>query len=506
MWQAWWRRIFARETLLCALALLPGSIFVFAQLPPLWRDTDSFGQLTLPPGQFTILQFPALYPFLSRLPLLLVSGLTSLYRGTSLHINPAAHVILNDGGLDLLIIAQHLALIFALALFVVTVARGIARRTLVVLLALLTPVLFLSAQLLSSEALGVVLMIFLLVGAFHILRSGTDDWPTLTLFGICLYLNIMTRHVSAVFAALLPLGFLCAFVRPRDGTRQLWRKFLRAVVIGLLAICFSYATTFFLCLVFREPYRSTMSRTAVYRLDEIDALPPAERAAFIRELQEKANDPLIRDAIPIILQAKGYWSRSLTEIERLIEARYPPMRVRDRRKMADDYLTKIISLFYSSRPPFLIKNTVTAISNSFVQTKADDVSRVFLNIGVVSLQVFREGKRTAGATAGLTSCSPQAAQRITAFANHHWFRIFNAIPCGVLLIGSTAVAILLTFAKRFPPWRLQALGAILMTNLLLMIGTFAISPYSERQLLPSCVFVFASLALLLGGVGQRCEN
>nr|MDQ6912792.1 hypothetical protein [Verrucomicrobiota bacterium] len=319
MWRGVCRRIFAKEILLCALALSPGSIFVLTQLPPLWRDNDSIGQLNSPPGQFILLQFPALYPFLSRLPLLLVSGLTSLVHGTPLYVDAHAHVLLNDGGLYLLILAQHLALLFALAIFVITVAQGRARRLIIVLLALVTPVVFLSAQLISSEALGVILMIFLLAIALNILREEKTDWPTLVLFGICLFLNIMTRHVSAVFAALLPLGFLCAFLRPggQPTSAHLWQHFFRAVTIGVLAICFSYATTFFLCVIFREPYRSIVSRTAVYRLDEIDQLPPVDRAAFIRTLQDKADDPLIKDAIPIILEAKGYWSRSLLEIERL---------------------------------------------------------------------------------------------------------------------------------------------------------------------------------------------
>ncbi len=508
MWRGVWRRLFAKETLLCALALSPGSIFVLTQLPPLWRDWDSIGQLTSPPGQFILLQFPALYPFLSRLPLFLVSGLTSLAHGTRLYVDPHAHVLLNDGGIYLLIVAQHLALLFAVALFIVTVAQGRARRLVIVLLALVTPVIFLSAQLVSSEAAGVILMILLLALALHILREQKTDWPTLRLFGICLFLNIMTRHVSAIFAALLPLGFLCAFLRRRDKTTSphLWRNFSRAVTIGVLAICFSYAATFLLCVIFREPYRSIVSRTAVYRLDEIDQLPPAERAAFIRTLQDKTDDPLIKEAIPIILEAKGYWSRSLLEIERLIEARYPPLPARERRKMTDAYLTKIVGLFYSEMPPFLVENTRKSIANSFWQTTADQVSTVFLKIGVVSLQVFRESPRLRARTSGLTSCSAEAVDRITAFADHHWLSFANKIPCGILLIGSTALAMLLALARRLAHWRWHALCAILLTNLLLMIGTFAVSPYAERQILPACIFAFASIALLIGGAGRRCEN
>ena len=81
------RRLFAKETLLCALALSSGSLGVMLNLPVLWRDYDGFGQITAPPGHLTILAFPPLYPFLSRLPVLFVSALSGLAHPHSLEIN-----------------------------------------------------------------------------------------------------------------------------------------------------------------------------------------------------------------------------------------------------------------------------------------------------------------------------------------------------------------------------------------------------------------------------------
>ena len=91
------------------IALAPGSIFVRAQLPPLWRDYDSLLQINNPPGHNNLLQFPALYPFVSRLPVLFVSGLHWLRHDRPLHIDANASVALNDSGIYLLILAQHLS-------------------------------------------------------------------------------------------------------------------------------------------------------------------------------------------------------------------------------------------------------------------------------------------------------------------------------------------------------------------------------------------------------------
>src|SRR5689334_11596448 len=107
------RRLFARETLFCALALSPGSFVIMLNLPVLWRDYDGFGQITAPPGHLTILAFPPLYPSFCRLPVLFVSALSGLAHSHSLEININRPVLLNNLGLVLLIAAQHVLLLFA---------------------------------------------------------------------------------------------------------------------------------------------------------------------------------------------------------------------------------------------------------------------------------------------------------------------------------------------------------------------------------------------------------
>ena len=81
------QRLFARETLLCALALSPLSLVIMLKFPVLWRDYDGLGQITAPPGHLIILAQPPLYPFLSRLPILFVSALSGLAHPHSLEVN-----------------------------------------------------------------------------------------------------------------------------------------------------------------------------------------------------------------------------------------------------------------------------------------------------------------------------------------------------------------------------------------------------------------------------------
>src|SRR5205814_205728 len=163
------RRLFARETLLCALALSSGSLVVMLNLPVLWRDYDGFGQITAPPGHLTILAFPPLYPFLSRLPVLFVSALSGLAHPHSLEININRPVLLNNLGLVLLVGAQQLALLFALALLVVKCSRRPLVRCVIIVVLLCHPVLFVIAQFVSSEALATILAITLIAAKLTVL-------------------------------------------------------------------------------------------------------------------------------------------------------------------------------------------------------------------------------------------------------------------------------------------------------------------------------------------------
>src|SRR5437764_9958861 len=133
-------RLFARETLLCAVGLSPGSLVVMLNFPVLWRDYDGLGQMTAPPGHLIILAQPPLYPFLSRLPVLFVSALSGLAHPHSLEINIHRPVLLNNLGLVLVVAAQQLALLFALALLVVKCSRRPPVRAAIIVVLLCHPV------------------------------------------------------------------------------------------------------------------------------------------------------------------------------------------------------------------------------------------------------------------------------------------------------------------------------------------------------------------------------
>ncbi|HWX17220.1 MAG TPA: hypothetical protein VNY07_11575 [Chthoniobacterales bacterium] len=497
------RRLFARATILCALGLLPGSVIATARLPPLWRDTDGLFQVASPPGQVTLLHFPALYPFLSRLPILLVSAWRSAGHLHSLQLSVGRWVALNDAGLLLLIAGQQLALIFALALLTVTCTKHPILRCLIVVVFLCNPVLFIGAQLISSEALASILLILLIAIAVELSRRQELSPNGIIALGVCLYANAMTRHLNAIGAALLPMASLLgviAHIRKGSEGRIYFKRFVVTCAVGLVAIVAANLTTRGLCVIFREPYRSTVARTAISRLDLIDQMSAADRANYLRGLQAKASDPITKEAIPAILAAKEYWGGSMRVIEHLIQRQQGELKGTELHAMADHYLEEICVLYYRSLPPIALADIGDAIIRSLTSTTPTQVIQYLYTNADYSLKIYRSNPALHQRTAHLKSCSPIAAAAIKRAETTLWLRGLDKVPCGITLVLLLALATILRSLERFDRNVLCLLYALAITNLLLMIGTFVVALYLPRYVLPSCVINAAALAILLGNI------
>jgi len=498
------RRLFAKETIFCVLGLLPGSIFVMARLPPLWRDYDGLGQLTSPPGNMTLLGFPALYPFLSRLPILLVSACNNAGHLHSLQLGIKRFVALNDGGLLLLVAGQQLALLFALALLTVGCARRPILRCLIVVVFLCNPLLFIGAQLISSEALASILLILLIAVAIELSRRQELSRNGIIALGVCLYANVMTRHLNLIYAALVPVAYLLGastHIRKSGEARTYFKKFVATSAVGLVAIVAANLTTRSLCVIFREPYRLTVARTAIAQLDLIDQLPDIDRANYLRRLQADASDPITKEAIPAILAAKGYWGHSMRELERLIQSHGEKLTGKKLHARADHYLAEISILYYHSLPPIALAKIRDTIIRSLTSTTPIEVLQYFYRDAAdYSLKVFRSNSFLNQRTAHLTSCSPVAGAAIKRAETTFWLRGLDKIPCGITLILVLGLGTILRLFNRFDPNMLSVLYALAITNVLLMIGTFVLTPYLPRFVLPSCVINAAAVAILLGSI------
>jgi len=120
------------------------------------------------------------------------------------------------------------------------------------------------------------------------------------------------------FAPWFSLRNNCISSRSKEAARAFQKvsDYIRGHATALIAV---QLTVLSLCLVFHEPYRFVIGRSLIYRFDWIDRMPTEEKAVYLRKLQTSASDPITKEAIPAVLEAKGYSGDSMRVIKDLIQ-------------------------------------------------------------------------------------------------------------------------------------------------------------------------------------------
>src|SRR5207237_6627448 len=218
------------------------------------------------------------------------------------------HPTLTDSGAFLLVLLQHGALGFSSFYLIVSTSRLFLVRLALAILWAANPLFYVFANCVGSETLSMVFV--LLLGAIglriiqHRRRVPRKQW---ILFGVLLWLCILTRHINAVLAAVMPLTFLFltafrSIAVPFAGSQLLcrWRR-LRArsdlwkasVAIALGVTCIIFANAFLRALsaAAHIPYHSTVGFTFFFRLDFLAALPAAKRKQYHHEVAKRTSTP-----------------------------------------------------------------------------------------------------------------------------------------------------------------------------------------------------------------------
>src|SRR5688572_22174294 len=91
------------------LCLFAPSVWMIATIPPLWRDSDAYLQLTVHPLVTTFWGHGPAYCYLAKIPLFLGEQ-WDRWQGIAVAAIEPGSSLLTDSGVWLLIILQHLAL------------------------------------------------------------------------------------------------------------------------------------------------------------------------------------------------------------------------------------------------------------------------------------------------------------------------------------------------------------------------------------------------------------
>ena len=239
-----------------------------------------------------------------------------------------------------------------------------------------------------------------------------------------------------------------------------FKKFLITSAVSATALIAVQLTVLSLCLVFHEPYRFVIGRSLIYRFDLIDRMPTEEKAVYLRKLQTSASDPITKEAIPAVLEAKGYSGDSMRVIKDLIQRHGQRLGGNKLDARADRYLNEICQLYYQVPPPVLLADIRDAIVHSLSRTTPSEIIQFFYQNAGNSLTLYRSRPDFRKKTEHLASCSAQAESRIQRAKETWWLRGFDPIPCGITLGIILALAIILRSLGRFEGKALRLLLAL----------------------------------------------
>ena len=264
-----WTRI-----LVLAILIAP-SIWLLATVPPLWRDSDGYNQITGKLGEMTIVHFPPLYCFAARIPLYLGKLAECLRSGAELPgtgFFGAPH--LTDTGIFSLVCAQHLLLQFSLWFFVRTLRAAAAAEIVVALLLAANASFYSFAHCVGSEAVSIAATIWLVALCLRIMRTRLPTPPDWCWLGVSLAACIFSRHINAVLVLILPCACVIAaafrMLRGRFSARRDIVPWLRtatlATLVGVTSILFAKGAVRLLSHEFHAKIRSTLGSTFLWRL------------------------------------------------------------------------------------------------------------------------------------------------------------------------------------------------------------------------------------------------
>jgi hypothetical protein len=509
---------FGATSVLIAILLTP-SVWMLSTIPPLWSGVDAYAQVALPPGIGTILQYGPLYCFIARIPLYLGYALHSVRVGAPLpELGFFLHPALSDMGVFTLLLSQHAALCCsALYLIGVTSRLFLVRLVLAVIWAV-NPLFYTLAHCVGSETLSMILLILLGATGLRIVRHRreipTKEW---LLFGSLLWLCILTRHINALLAALMPLTLLFLggqrlIMIPFTGSQLLrrwrrlrarldFRKAMVAMVIGLACLALANISVRGLCRAVRIPYEFRLGFTFMWRLRFLATISPETRNQLLENVARNTDSPEVKNVISLLRDTLQRSSEfDVMGFRRIAQASLFP----SERASEDE---KLIHVLNRTAWAFLCppeKIFLGAVATDFVRSLNTTIARVANQRFGQTTWYFSHRDSMAGCGPLITFRDKSAAEILAIFKQHSYFRrrtnfSYNAFA----LLWLTALSLLAVLAKvrkqQVAPISCYA-TALTLVGLATTLATCLLDDFQPRFTLPMWELTILSASVLLGRV------
>jgi hypothetical protein len=486
------------------LPLLVPSLWLWLNIPPLWRDSDGFNQVTAEIGGLTLLLWPPLYCLLARVPL----ALGAWWERVPFSFDRPT---LTDSGVGLLLLAQHILLIAAFAWFIAVIARRPLTRVILSIALAGLASFFVFAQTVGTESLSNTMQFAVMAGAVVLLKDPKlRIWPWLG-FSLLLALAIGSRHVNAVLAALLPttliLRGLWEGLRARPGSRVgvMRSAAIRvgiAVLAGVFALVMVNLTVRSLCSITGTTYHSKFGFIFQWRTEFIETKTPKDQEQFFSALKRSMKDPLAIRATEAYASElrKGYrpGPEFLSTFVKQTLKEDKRFKRKDRLALAADTLNHIARTILTTAPPGYADAVLGDVSRNFAVSPdaitggAASSTQFFVN--TLTRPEFEQLRKL------VTFRDGYYRKAITDFESHPYLTAGR----GFSLIAATGIAIGLCFLSlaipRLESWQRFYPPALLLVGWLLIFLNCCSTFFMPRFTLPLLGTTVAAAFIALAGM------
>ncbi|MGI9088280.1 MAG: hypothetical protein ACR2HH_11155 [Chthoniobacterales bacterium] len=497
---------------LIAILFAP-SLWMLAAIPPLWKDVDAYVQVTDAPGIATILHYEPVYCFAARIPLFVGNLFDCLRAGAPLPgFDFFANPVLGDTGVFLLLIGQHLSLLWGSLCIIRTASQSALVRILLAILWASNPLFYAFAHCVGSETLSLILLLFLAGAGWRILGEGlVRRKRTWMLFAILLLASSLTRHLNLVLAALLPSAFLLTanrrFLEPlpdRQSSRSqvsldLQRASL-AILLGIACLATAGLTLRALSDAAGIPYHSRYGFTFLWRLGFLGSLPPETRSQLFDHL--KARSPAdVRAVLEQLRKEFPFEGKNwdiLAFAEKLRAARYPEPNAKTEADLGL-LLNRTAFQFWWPPEPNLIAAARKDFAKSLASRPSDVVEHLFR-----STTFYFEHPDWMPQAANLKTFRNRTARDVLAdLRQHRYFRQWK--NCRYRTLFFVSLGGLVTLAAIGGVKNIELISYALtltLVGLLMMFLNCLVTEFQPRFTQPMWVLTIISATIVFGRLGD----
>jgi hypothetical protein len=501
-------------TIILWAILLAPSLWMLAEIPPLWRDVDAYNQVTLSVAKATYAGHGVLYCLAARVPIYLGYKFDSVRQNRVSAPGPR----LTDSGVFLLVLAQHVGFAGAAFFLIVTAARSPWTRIILGLACAGSTVFYTVAHCIGSETLSLICTLLLAASGLRVMcKMGQERGREWLLFSFLLLLCLLTRYVNFWLVIVLPLSFLITALQVRlralagHKMAPLLRKsageHLRqagfALLVGVSVLLAANGVNHLVCRSARLNYHSHAGHTFLWRLSFLKSLSQSQRDDLLDDVAKRSHSAVVLKLLSLTAQTFGRGG-SLTTPAFLEEARdrlFGPETKHPKEKL-DLALNEMMFAFLFPPPPEYLR----AVRADFARARQMPLGDV-IDFFFATTAYYFYHPDTMPACSSLSSFRETDASAISAIPSHHpYFQFGGGLTYDICFLPWLVTVLLLALLKRETP----DCGAILSysitlvsVGLLMMISTCLLGALLPRYVLPMWQMFIASWCITIGALLDR---